>query len=192
MRTGCDRIGLQRVLQPGAVPGGGAVVDVLGKTVAADAVRIEHLASLRVDHVKGRAGDDFVAVCLLLHRVLQEPGSDEHGEFAIGRLNLTNGGIGPRLAHRLLERRCRGRDVAPRCNRVIEARVPRKAPFETDTRRVLEVREHRRRVVLGGRDERGHVIERDVEGLVERSARSLADDQVRPPLPVHLDVGNLR
>ncbi len=52
--------------------------------------------------------------------------------------------------------------------------------------------ERRGAVGLRPADHRRHVGHRDVEGLIERAARPLADDEMCAPVAVHLHVGNFR
>ena len=73
----------------------------------------------------------------------------------------------------------------------VEARSVREAPHERDQVRLREERDDRRGVAALGSQGRRHVGQRDVQRLVERATRSLAEHQVRVPLVADLDVGDL-
>ncbi len=173
-RPGRDRVGLQRVLDLLAAGGvGHAVVDRFVHAVAADVHRREHGARLRVQHVEGGARLHAVhrpaAVGLLLRRVRQEAGSEEHAVRARCRRHLADGRIRPRLPDGLLERRCRRLQVAvwQRVARAgdrlavngdgqrrIEAGVARERPVQLDERRIVEAAEQCRHRVIVGRNTR--------------------------------------
>ena len=140
-------------------------------------------------------GRGAAACRAVLHRSRQEPGPDDDGVRASGVLDLTNGRIGPGLPHRLLVGRRAARQIAVRRGRRVDRRVEHGVPGERpqilDAVRVVEVAEQRRHRVRVGRDGRGHVVERRVEGLVERAAHAFPERDHRAPDAADLDVGHL-
>ena len=171
---------------------GTTVVNGLVQTIAADVRAREQGAVLRTDDVERRPGDFATAVRVLLRRIREKPRPEQYRIWTGVGPDLADGGIGPGLADSLLDCRSRCADIAVGRDRRIEVGIFRERPVQRDFVGAREVTQQRVHIVAGGRHRRRHIGHRDVERLVERAARTFADQQQTPPHSVDFDLSDLR